>query len=272
MRRARHFAPLVVFAVLAAGCRTGRVFPDPAGPRFAGGEAPYADRRTVGPDTLVVASFNLKWGQEVDSALVVLRSDPWLSSADILLLQEMDEAGTRRIAEDLGMAWVYYPAIFRPGTGRNFGNAVLSRWPIVEDAKLILPHRAIFAWTQRTATRAAVRVGRTVVQVYSVHLATPVNLALRDRRSQMRAVLHDASRWPHVIIGGDLNSAAIGSMARLRGYAWPTREGPRTVFFGRWDHIFFKGLEPVEGVSSGTVDAVRGASDHKPIWAIGVLR
>lgn len=270
--RLRRLAPLVFLVGLLAGCRTGQVFPDPAGPRFAGGEPPYAGRPAPGPDTLTVASFNLRWGQEVDSALAVLRAEPRLASADILLLQEMDEAGTRRIAEELGLAFVYYPAIYRPATGRNFGNAVLSRWPIVEDAKLVLPHRAIFAWTQRTATRASIRIGSTLVQVYSLHLATPVNLALRDRRNQLRAVLSDAARHPHVIIGGDLNSGSVGGMVAERGYAWPTRYGPRTVFFGRWDHIFFKGLTPLEEGSSGTVADVRGASDHKPVWAVGVLR
>lgn len=260
-------------AALLNGCQTGRIYPDPAGPRYTGGGTAMAVPPSSGsPDTVLVGTFNVKFAVAVDSAVAVLRGDPHLSRADIILLQEMDEAATRRIASALGMAWVYYPAIRRTSTGRDFGNAVLSRWPIVDDRKLILPHRAIFGWTQRIATRATVRVGATDVHVYSVHLATPVNLALRDRRDQMRAVLRDASSRLHVIIGGDLNSHDLGEMAARRGYAWPTDHGPRTVTFGRWDHIFFKGLVPPARGAAGTVEDNREASDHKPVWAKGVLR
>lgn len=44
----------------------------------------------------------------------------------------------RRFA--LGMSWVYYPAIFRHRSDKDFGNAVLSRWPIIADKKIVLPH------------------------------------------------------------------------------------------------------------------------------------
>jgi hypothetical protein len=44
-----------------------------------------------------------------------------------------------------------------------------------------------------------------------------------------------------------------------------------TTTGGRWDHIFVKGLTaPV--AAAGTVSRVRGASDHRPVWAIAVLR
>lgn len=267
----RTFALLVAGMVLG-GCHTARNYSEPLGPRYAGGEAPRAGDPAIGPDTLVVGSFNIEYGREIDSALVVIRSDPHLADADILLLQEMDAEGTRRIAEALGMAWVYYPATLRFKSGRDFGNAILSRWPIVDDAKLVLPHLAIFGASLRTATRATVRVGRMDVQVYSVHLATPVNQALEDRRDQMRAILHDASRFPHVVIGGDFNSDSLARMALERGYAWPTREGPHTVTLARLDHVVFKGLTPPSVDASGTILDVRRASDHRPVWARGVLR
>ncbi|HKJ03852.1 MAG TPA: endonuclease/exonuclease/phosphatase family protein [Longimicrobiales bacterium] len=222
-------------------------------------------------DTLLVVSFNVENSQEVDSALQVLTTEGALKDPDILLLQEVDEDAVRRVAQALDMAFVYYPAILRKATGRHFGNAVLSRWPVADDEKLVLPHVAIFGRTQRIATAVTVQVGSTPVRVYSVHLATPVNLALRDRQDQIRAVLRDAARYPHVVIGGDLNSGSVGNLALQRGFAWPTREGPRTVLFGRWDHIFFKGLRPPDAGASGTILDNRGASDHRPVWARGVV-
>jgi len=265
----RAWVALAAVVVAAGACNTGLNHP-PTGPRFAGtvpSPAPALGWR----DTLRVVSFNVENSQEVDSALAVLTSEPDLAHADVVLLQEMDETGARRVAETLGMGYVYYPAILRKATGRNFGNAVLSRWPIVSDEKVLLPHRAIFGRTRRIATAATILVGRTPVRVYSVHLATPVNLALRDRQAQWAAVLRDAAKHPHVIIGGDLNSGSLGALALERGYAWPTRDGPRTVHFGRWDHIFFKGLMPPDTASSGTVLDNRASSDHLPVWAVGVI-
>lgn len=218
-----------------------------------------------------MVSFNVENSQEVDSALAVLRGEPSLAGADVVLLQEMDEPGVRKVAEALGMGWVYYPAIVRRSTGRDFGNAVLSRWPIVDDEKLLLPHRAVFGATRRIATVATLQVGRTRVRVYSIHLATKVNMSLRDRRDQMAAVLRDAARHPHVVLAGDLNDARMAEMASRSGFAWPSREGPRTTWGGRFDHILFKGLRLSGPDAAGTVEDVRGASDHRPVWAVGVI-
>ncbi len=254
--------------LLASACASSRVYADPDGPRWAGpGGAPPPS--TPGPDTLRVASFNLEFGEDVEGAIEVLTSQPELAAADVVLLQEMDEAGTERVARALGMGWVYYPAGYRYASERNFGNAVLSRWPIVDDAKVLLPYTAVFGRSRRIATAATIEVDGTPVRVYSVHLATPVNQAFPERREQMRTVLRDAEAWPRVVVGGDLNSGGMGDLLLDRGYAWPTREGPRTLLFGRWDHVFFRGLEPLD---AGTGRDVADASDHRPVWAVGIVR
>ena len=262
---------LGILALGTAGCATAINYPDPAGPRYAGalpGTPPSAE----GPDTLLVVSFNVQYGERPDSALAVLRETPEIQGADLILLQEMDAPGTERLARALGMAWVYYPAVERKASGRDFGNAVLSRWPIEEDEKLVLPYLAVIGRTQRIATAATVRVGRRPVRVYSVHLATPVTLAYHYRREQWATVLEDARRYPHAIVGGDLNSGGLGERAARRGFYWPTEEGPNTLLFGRWDHIFLWGLTVPGGeAAAGTVRDNRGASDHLPVWTRAVL-
>ncbi|HEX2248893.1 MAG TPA: endonuclease/exonuclease/phosphatase family protein [Gemmatimonadales bacterium] len=254
-----------------AGCRTGRNYTTPEGPRFAGAPRvaplPYRSETT----TLRVVSFNIAFGVEVDSAIALLASEPALRGADILLLQEMDEAGTRRVADALGHWYVYYPSVFHLRTRRHFGNAVLSRWPIVDDKKIILPHLSRFARTQRIATGATILVGRTPVRVYSTHLATPMDISPAARRRQLRAILADAARYRHVVLGGDMNDHRVGYLARDMGYSWPTRRGPPTTRFGRWDHIFFKGLGSPASESSGTLRHAGGASDHLPVWAVALL-
>ncbi len=225
---------------------------------------------TIRGDTVLVGTFNIENGEEVEAALHVILETRNLGTADVLLLQEVDSRATRRIAEALGMAWVYYPA--RERDDRGFGNAVLSRWPIVEDAKVILPHESWFGGTRRTATMAVVKVQGVPVRVYSSHLATPVNQSPRDRRDQLRTILDDASAAPLVVVGGDLNSGSIAELALDYGYSWPTREGPHTVFVIRADHILFRGFEGITGApEAGTVLENRGASDHRPVWARALL-
>jgi endonuclease/exonuclease/phosphatase family metal-dependent hydrolase len=208
----------------------------------------------------------------VDSAIAVLTSEPALRDADVVLLQEMDQAGTKRVADALGMGYVYYPAIEHHRTRRGFGNAVLTRWPVVEDAKLVLPHPSRYAGTQRTATAATIRVGDALVRVYSTHLGTIWDAGSASRRAQLRAILADAERYPRVVVGGDMNDARVGRVAREMGYAWPTERGPRSTRYGRLDHIFLKGLASPDVGASGTISDARDASDHRPIWAVALLR
>ena len=268
----RWIVSLLASSGLLAGCRTGRNYPDVEGPRYAGapGATPASARRSG--DTLRVVSFNIAFAKHVDGAIALFASDSALMNADVILLQEMDGPGTQRVAEAFGLWYVYYPAIFHNRTKRDFGNAVLSRWPIVEDAKLVLPHVSRYAGTQRTATVATIRVGSDSVRVYSTHLSTVADIGTDARRDQLRAILADAAVHPRVIIGGDMNNTSVGRVARDMGYAWPTEHGPRTTRLGRWDHIFLKGLAGPDSAAAGTVLDAQGTSDHVPVWALVRIR
>ena len=263
---------LVLVLVSVAGCRTGRNYVSPEGPRFAGQPSLSSAGERAATDTLRVVSFNIEFSLHVDSAITLLQADPALRAADVVLLQEMNEKATERIAKALGVWYVYYPAIYHFRTRQHLGNAVLSRWPIVEDRKIVLPHVSRFVRTQRTATAATIRVGQVEVRVYSTHLGTMGDLAPVARRDQLRAILTDAEPYARVVIGGDMNDAGVGQLARANGYAWPTEHGPETTRLGRLDHIFLKGLTLPASGAAGTVLEVRGASDHLPVWAVGILR
>ena len=254
---------------LLSACRTGRNYPGQSEPRYAGVGVPA---NLPAPDTLRIVSFNVKYAERVDSAIIVLLSEPALRGADILLLQEMDADGTGRIARALGMSYIYYPAIFRHRSARDFGNAVLSRWPIVADAKIVLPHVSRYARTQRTATSATIRIADVDLRVYSTHLGTPADISAAARRAQLRAIITDASPHSRVIIGGDLNSATVGSVATEAGFKWPTSQVEATSRFGSWDHIFVKGLAIPESQFAGTIENLRSASDHKPVWTLILFR
>jgi len=264
----KRSAALFMAGLAVAGCRTGRNYLEPAGPRYVRESAGTAEAGA----SLRVVSFNIERALRVDRAIEVMEAEPSLRDADIVLLQEMDEAGTRRVAEAFGMGYVYYPATFSLKTHRDFGNAVLSRFPIVEDSKVLLPHLGLVGRLQRIATGATIRVGDTLIRVYSAHLGTRINATAAGQRDQLQAVLADADRYPLVIIGGDMNSHGVVRVAREHGYEWPTEKGPRTTRLGRWDHILLKGLKSAGPAGAGTVLDVRGASDHRAIWAVAQFR
>ena len=131
------------------------------------------------------------------------------------------------------MAYVYSPALLHKGTGRDFGNAMLSRWPITADERLALPHRSLFTRTQCIATAVTIDVAGTPVRVYSAHLGTFAEITPRARRDQLRHILADAERYRHVVIGGDMNAGGVPRIALDRVFGWPTQSGPRTTWVGR---------------------------------------
>lgn len=265
MRRAAGILAIIALAV--AGCRTGQPYPALEGPRYAGGIVQPGTGRS--DSDLRIVTFNIEFALQVDSAIALLIADTILRRADVVLLQEMDAPATEQVAAALGMTWVYYPSLLKYKYQRDVGNAVLSRWPIIADAKLILPHTSAFVGTRRTATAATIQVGAVPVRVYSAHLGTVFNVNPQQRANQLRAILQDAEGYERVILGGDMNDAEVGRAATAKGYAWPTEKGPRTAKVGRLDHIFLKGFTKAQ--STGTVLDVRGSSDHRPVWTTARL-
>lgn len=263
---------LAIFAaLLATGCQLQRNYTTADGPRYLGVAPPHVVAPRLS-DTLRIVSFNIEYALQIDSALAVIRSESDLRGADVILLQEMDAVATRYLARTLGMWFVYYPATLHLRHHRDFGNAILSRWPIIDDAKILLPHHARLVGTARTATAATIRVGNEDIRVYSTHLGTYANISLAQRREQLQAILEDANPYPRVVLGGDMNDPSVGELARAMGYLWPTEKGPRTAAIGRLDHIFLKGLFTADSAGTGTVLDVRHSSDHRPVWALALLR
>jgi endonuclease/exonuclease/phosphatase family metal-dependent hydrolase len=240
------------------------------GPRFEGHYARPVPPAPAPAAGIRVVTFNIRFAREIARAIEVLRHDS-LRGADILALQEMDEAGADRIARTLGYDYAFYPAVIHPTSGRYFGPAVLSRWPIERSWKVRLPHESRTRHQRRTATAAEVIVRGTKIRVYGVHLETPGGAPDAVREDQMRTVLADASPFDGpVVIAGDFNSYGIGVFLERRGYRWLTRRIDPTISIFTWDHVFVRGLRPAGPASAGVVRQVHGASDHRPVWAVVV--
>lgn len=256
----------MALATLAAGCGSLHNYTDPDGPRYSGSYAVAPDRPA---EPLRVVSFNIKFGDAVDAAIEELSSAE-LAGADVILLQEMDAAGVDRLARALQLAYVYYPASVHKN-GRDFGNAVLTRWSIQGDRKLLLPHQSPTNGQRRIAVETTIATDHGTLRAYSVHLETPW-LGLRGRLDQARTVrdLAAAGEGP-VVIAGDFNTGDPGSLDQTRalfedaGFVWATRGVGVTSIGGPFesalDHVFTRGLA-LENAGKRLTQA----SDHLPVW------
>jgi endonuclease/exonuclease/phosphatase family metal-dependent hydrolase len=225
-----------------------------------------------GGSRVKVVSFNIKLADHIDRAIEVLGRDP-LRNADVISLQEMDDAGVERIARALHLNYIYYPGAIHPTRQRYFGPAILTRWPINETRKLILPHEGWGRHQRRNATAATIVVRGSCLRVYAVHLETQLKASPREREDQVDVLLADAATTScPVVIAGDFNSKGIGRYLEEKGFAWPTEHVGRTITLFSWDHIFAKGVALPDSAAAGKVRQVHGASDHRPVWANLIFR
>lgn len=248
-----------------------RNYTHPEKPRYAHLEmcAPPAPR-----DVFKIVSYNIKYSKKITGAIKLLSTHEELKDCDIICLQEMTSDAVVAIATGLQYNYVFYPAVLHPVLGKDFGNAILTRWPIVKDEKVIIPHMDPRK-SQRALVNATVKINNKHVVVSCVHLK--VLMKPTNRGEQTVQLLSSLpKRSDHFIIAGDFNTF---SKANNRAILEPFIEAdfiPATAGLGwshkHWtllnkktqlDHIFVKGLSILR---TGKVLDSRH-SDHLPIWA-----
>ncbi len=265
MTRVPSLAALVCASCVIAACAHATSYLDPAGPILTG-SAPT--RPTPGP-TLRVVSFNIKWAKHIDRAIALLRAADPLVQPDVLVLQEMDAPGTARIADALGLNWVYVPSGVHPVPGHDFGVAILSPWPIVSPKKIPLPHEHRLRRLHRAAAAATVEWPAGPVRVYSLHLESPLGLGGADRRDQARAIAADAKEWPGmIVVAGDFNGRGAAHELAKAGFTWVSERVTNTAGRFDFDHVLTRGLCLRDERAAGSVPDSTRASDHEPVWVV----
>jgi endonuclease/exonuclease/phosphatase family metal-dependent hydrolase len=202
--------------------------------------------------------------------------------ADVLLLQEVDHDVPRSnrdrqvdvLGDLVGMRYrSWFPNVDVRGGG-CYGNAILSRYPIVDSTNIDL---SIRFKKKRSVLHGVVRVRHNdidrTVHVYNMHLG----LARFERRIQLRKfldshpfqTLHDETP---VVVGGDLNDVygGLGELLRPAGFRGVER---RPLTFPAWgpvralDAIFVRGRLDFIKLARCESDLARRASDHRPLIA-----
>ncbi len=265
----RCFWTLLLFVALLTSCRSIQNYTEADGPLYTGN---YAETPPAFNGEIKIISWNIKFSKEIDAAIVELQEVEDLRHADILLLQEMDEVGVERVAKSLKYNYIYFPASVHTHHNKNFGNAILSRWPVSQAAKVILPHPNPKNGQIRIAVRGRVQLGNQNVLVYSVHTETAW-LSQAKRADQIDTLLADIGPDErYVIVGGDFNTLTQEGIQNLEeqfeqaGLERASKDAGYTFEPGgvelQFDHIFARGMTAIE---SGVTPAAQ-ASDHFPLW------
>lgn len=242
-----------------------------------------------GPVKLRVVTYNIhKCIGGVDRRYDPQRTAEALNALepDVVLLQEVDDGAKRsngdrqvdRLSELIGLGHRTWFGNVTVRGGGEYGNAVLSRFPIIETANVDL---TVPLKKRRSVLHAELRVRHgeldRTVHVFNMHLG----LAQYERKIQLRRFLecHPFARLHHetpIIVGGDLNDVygVLWRELTPAGFRGPERS-PRT--FPAWapmralDGLYVRGAVAVRELARAEHAVARRASDHRPLWADLVL-
>jgi len=228
-------------------------------------------------DQIKVVCFNIQYSIEIDQAIEELRTTSQLQNADIFLLQEMDAIGTQRMADSLSLNYIYYPATINPSAKNLFGNAILSKWPIQEEEKWVLPHPNPHNKGIRIMVGASISIYQQKVWLYSLHSETIIRSGRKRLEQHQFAAkkIEEQKEADYIILGGDFNTffkkniRQSVALFESIGLTWANHEVGHTAeafWFNmvkkRLDHVFVKGFEVLDAGRNAETEA----SDHFPLW------
>jgi endonuclease/exonuclease/phosphatase family metal-dependent hydrolase len=229
--------------------------------------------------TLRVATYNIHRCRGLDGRTNPARIAEVIQSIapDVIALQEVIGAGphspghAEEIGALLGMGWVMAPV--RHLRGAQFGNVVLSRFPIHEHSQYDLSWKTC---EPRGCQRVDVRIGHDTLHLYNVHLGTAF-LERRHQAQRLSAIVHDRRIGMPKVVLGDFNewmrglatemlSARLKSID-LRAHLRRRRTYPGVFPVLHLDHIYYEGQVEVAKVELPRTRLSLLASDHLPLVA-----
>jgi endonuclease/exonuclease/phosphatase family metal-dependent hydrolase len=233
----------------------------------------------TGPTPLRIATYNIHRCRGLDGRTRPERIIAVLSAidADIVALQEVVGAGAHgggqaeEIGAALGMGWIMSSA--RLLRGHQFGNVVLSRFPIAEHVEHDLSWKTCEA---RRLQRVDVSLNGSTLHVYNVHLGTAL-LERRHQAERLGAIVCDRHVTGPKVVLGDFNEWMKGPVtttlsARLHSVDLTNFLRRRRTYPGVFpllhlDHIYYAGHLDIVGIELPRSRLALVASDHLPLVA-----
>ncbi len=208
--------------------------------------------------------------------------------ADIVLLQEVDEGAPRSREMDLAREFAEYLDYAHYAVGHNvtlrrgrYGNATLSRYPIVRERNIDL---TIGARKRRGCQHTSIRVQKVAghphdLEVFNLHLG----LSARERAKQIGRLVHSGEytgldEHRPCLVGGDFNDWRSllhpifteildfrCATQRRSGYNGCIRTYPSFSPTSSLDRLYFRGPLRLLHARSCRLGASKVASDHLPV-------
>ena len=252
----------------------------------------YGDRAVIPPkgQSLRVMTYNI-YGARATSpanaadldaiAEVIRRQNPdfvTLNAVDVFTNRTgKDVHQARDLAEKLGMEWHFSKAIDRDGG--EYGDAVLSKYPILEKRSYRLPCAAEQPGEDRSLCVIRVQIDGKDLYVASTHLDHLSGDASRLVQATEIRRIRDTELEGDLILCGDLNaipsSNVIATMTSfltntgpIDQYTFPSDDPSRKIDYIMYAPIEHFGVQNCQVVSRGD-QQVGGvdASDHRPVIA-----
>jgi endonuclease/exonuclease/phosphatase family metal-dependent hydrolase len=229
--------------------------------------------------TLRIVTYNIHRCRGMDRRTRPERTADVLQAidADIIALQEVVGAGpnggghAEQIGAALGMGWVM--ASVRHLRGHQFGNVVLSRFPISNHAQHDLSWKTC---EPRCMQRVDVNVHGHTLHVYNVHLGTAI-LERRHQAQRIAGLIADKHLAGPKLLLGDFNEWMRGLTTTLlserlksidlTNFLRRRRTYPGLFPIMHLDHIYYTGRLEVVGVELPRTRLSLVASDHLPLVA-----
>jgi endonuclease/exonuclease/phosphatase family metal-dependent hydrolase len=252
--------------------------------------APAGVAGLQGPPPVRVVTYNIHHAEGRDGVLDLSRIADVLRplDADLIALQEVDRGTSRtegmdqlaELAALLGMHGEFGRAMDH--AGGHYGNAILSRWPIVDVRNDPLPHSA--EYEPRTALTVRLRVGEGGPALWftSTHLDNSRDPEEKLRQARRLLELLAAHGEP-ALLAGDFNArpgtGVIETLGEAFSLALPdgftlgpaeppvAGDGPGRRRGPRGDLVLFRPAAAWRVVESRSIDE-SVASDHRPVLTV----
>ena len=227
-----------------------------------------------------IVTYNIHKARGMDGRVSIKRIADVLGevNADIVALQEIystcdtTQGQVEALASALDMKSAF--GCTRHHRGQPYGNAILTRWPVLESRDMNL------AWTRREkrgCIRADLETPLGVLHVFNIHMGT----SYFERKHQIRGFvsskqLHEDLTGPRVLVG-DFNEWIRGLTTRILSEKFESlnlelhvkkrRSYPGLLPFLHLDHIYFERPLHVEKAELIRTRIAKVASDHLPLVA-----
>jgi endonuclease/exonuclease/phosphatase family metal-dependent hydrolase len=227
-----------------------------------------------------IATYNIHKARGMDGRTSTRRIARVLADldADIIALQEVfavcdaQEGQVEAIASELGLNWAFGCA--RHHRNRPYGNAILTRWPILQSQEMDI------SWMRRErrgCIRADLKTPEGTLHIFNIHMGT----SYFERRHQVRSLLSskqiiDNLSGPRLLVG-DFNEWIKGLTTRMLSDKFESlnlelhvrrrRSYPGLIPLVHLDHMYFERPLHVERAELIRTRLSKIASDHLPLVA-----